>query len=112
MDERYPPTARPTVSNDQAGATDDEIVVLDGPAASDPQVVGALVERLRATPDLDAVGVVVPVVDAVKAVDESGLVVAGVDRAALVTLGRPVAVRRRALDPVSGEPRPRRIGSV
>ena len=90
----------------------DDITVLHGPTPASPEVVAALVERLEADPTLDAAGPLDPVVDAVKQIGPDGIVVSGVDRALLGHLGRPLAVRRRALGAADGEPEVARLGLV
>ncbi len=97
---------------DRSDPADDEIVVLPADGSVDAATAAALLERLRTEPDLDAVGVLDPVVDAVKRIDTTGRVEGDVDRSQLGVLGSLVAVRRRALDPLSGQPRPRRVGVV
>jgi hypothetical protein len=91
---------------------DAEIVLFPGATPVVPPLVDALVARLRADPSLDAAGTFVPVLDAVKTVGSDGTVTGGVDRTFLGHLGRPLAVRRQALDPVTGQPRIDRFGVV
>jgi hypothetical protein len=70
------------VSSDRAGAQLDDARSCSstGPRRVGPAGGQRAGRRLRATPDLDAVGVVVPVVDAVKTVDVPGWSSPGVDR--------------------------------
>lgn len=80
---------------------DPEVVVVlgdDAPGELSAPMVEALVARLLAEPDLDAVGPFVPVVDAHKLVDANDLVLEGVERSGLAHLGRPAAVRTSALE--------------
>jgi hypothetical protein len=91
---------------------DAEIVLLPGTEPVAPALVNALIARLYADPSLDAAGMLVPVLDAVKSVGPDGTVTRGVDRTFLGHVGRPLAVRRRALDPVTGQPRVDRFGLV
>jgi hypothetical protein len=93
-----------------SSGTSPEIVVLTGALAVPPETVDALVRRLAEDPALDAAGVLEPVLDAVKVVGDDDVVVGGVDRQDLGQLGLPLAVRNRALDPVTAEPDVTRLG--
>jgi 2-C-methyl-D-erythritol 4-phosphate cytidylyltransferase len=91
---------------------DEDIVVLVGDGEIDDERIATLVERLRRDASLDATGHLVPVVDAVKEVDHRDQVVSTLDRSRLGHLGLPLAVRRRAIDPTTGDLAIRHVGLV